>query len=64
MTMHDVLASLELATGVPAPRWHIPMGLLYVIAVGYEAYARITGKHVLISLASVKLLAAKTTAVT
>ncbi len=56
-TMHEVLASLERATGLPAPGWHIPIGLLYVIATGYEAYARVTGRPVLISLASVKLLA-------
>jgi dihydroflavonol-4-reductase len=57
VTMYDVAASLERATGIPAPRWRIPLPLLFVIATGYEAYARITGKPVLISLAAVKLLA-------
>ena len=57
MTMYDVAAGLERATGVKAPRFRIPMGLLFVIAAGYEAYARLTGRPVLISLASVRLLA-------
>jgi dihydroflavonol-4-reductase len=35
----------------------LPMWLLFAIATGYEAYARITGRPVLISLASVRLLA-------
>jgi dihydroflavonol-4-reductase len=57
MTMYDLAADLERATGIKAPRLRIPFGLLFVIATGYEAYARITGKPVLISLASVRLLA-------
>jgi dihydroflavonol-4-reductase len=57
MSMFDVAAGLERATGTKAPRRHIPLGLLFVIAAGYEAYARITGKPVLISLAAVRLLA-------
>jgi dihydroflavonol-4-reductase len=57
VTMYDVAASLERATGIMAPRWRIPLPLLFVIATGYEAYARITGRPVLISLAAVKLLA-------
>ena len=57
MTMHEVAAGLERATGTAAPRVRIPIPLLFVIASGYEAYARITGRPVLISLASVRLLA-------
>ncbi len=57
MTMFDLAANLERATGVKAPRLRIPFGLLFVIATGYEAYARVTGRPVLISLASVRLLA-------
>jgi nucleoside-diphosphate-sugar epimerase len=56
-TMFEVAAGLERATGVKAPRFRIPLPLLFVIAAGYEAYARLTGRHVLISLASVRLLA-------
>jgi dihydroflavonol-4-reductase len=33
------------------------LGLLFVIATGYEAYAKLTGRPILISLASVRLLA-------
>jgi dihydroflavonol-4-reductase len=57
MTMYDVAAHLERATGVKAPRRRIPIGMLFAIATGYEAYARLTGRPVLISLASVRLLA-------
>jgi dihydroflavonol-4-reductase len=57
MTMFDLAAKLERATGVKAPRFRIPIGLLFVIAIGYEAYARVTGRPILISLASVRLLA-------
>ena len=40
-----------------SPRFRIPISLLFVIAAGYEVYAKITGKPILISLASVRLLA-------
>ena len=55
-TMPEILAMIERASGVKAPSLRIPMGLLFAIAAGYEAYARITGRPVLISLASVQLL--------
>jgi dihydroflavonol-4-reductase len=57
MTMVELMASLERVTGVKAPRFRIPLPLLFVIATGYEAYARLTGRPILISLASVRLLA-------
>jgi nucleoside-diphosphate-sugar epimerase len=56
-TMAETLAAIEQATGVKAPTTRLPMWLLFAIAAGYEAYARITGRPVLISLASVRLLA-------
>jgi nucleoside-diphosphate-sugar epimerase len=56
-TMPELLAMVERASGVKAPSLRIPMGVLFAIAAGYEAYARITGRPVLISLASVQLLA-------
>ena len=37
MTMYDVAAHLERATGTRAPRRRIPFGLLFAIATGYEA---------------------------
>jgi dihydroflavonol-4-reductase len=57
MTMPDLLADLERVSGVKAPTMHIPLGMLFAIAAGYEVYARLTGKPILISLASVRLLA-------
>jgi nucleoside-diphosphate-sugar epimerase len=57
MTMFELAAALERATGVKAPRFRIPFALLFVIAMGYEAYAKLTGRPILISLASVRLLA-------
>jgi nucleoside-diphosphate-sugar epimerase len=57
MTMFDLAASLERASGVRAPRFRIPFALLFVIATGYEAYAKVTGRPILISLESVRLLA-------
>ena len=56
-TMAEILATIERASGVKAPSLHLPMWLLFAIATGYEAYARISGQPVLISLASVRLLA-------
>jgi dihydroflavonol-4-reductase len=56
-TMAEILATIERASGVKAPSLRLPMWLLFAIATGYEAYARITGRPVLISLASVRLLA-------
>jgi dihydroflavonol-4-reductase len=57
MTMFELMASLERVSGVKAPRFRIPLPLLFVIATGYEAYAKLTGRPILISLASVRLLA-------
>ena len=57
MTMPELLARMEKVSGVKAPTRRIPIGLLFVIAAGYEAYARVTGRPILISLASVRLLA-------
>ncbi len=57
ITMPDVVARLEHVSGIKAPARRIPIGLLFVIAAGYEAYAKLTGRPILISLASVRLLA-------
>jgi len=57
MTMAELLARLERSSGIKAPTKRIPIGLLFAIAAGYEAYARVTGRPILISLASVRLLA-------
>jgi len=43
-------------SGVPGPTRRIPIALLYTLAVFYEAYAHITDRPVLISLASARLI--------
>jgi nucleoside-diphosphate-sugar epimerase len=60
ITMPELLACLAKVSGVKAPTRRIPIWLLFAIATGYEAYARVTGKPILISLASVRLLARET----
>lgn len=57
MTMAEILAAIGHASGVEAPSLKLPIWLLFAIGTGYEAYARITGRPVLISLASVRFLA-------
>lgn len=57
MTMAEVFSLLEKVSGVPAPSHRLPMGLLFGLATCYEAFARLTGKPVLLSLASVRLIA-------
>lgn len=54
MHMRDLLGSMERLTGIKAPTMPIPTALLWVLAAIQEAYARITGKPVLLSLAMVR----------
>ena len=56
MTMPEVLAAYENVTGIAAPRRRIPAALLFVIAAVSEVKARLTGKPVLLSLATVRLM--------
>jgi dihydroflavonol-4-reductase len=56
MTMPEVLAAYEKVTGVPAPRRRIPTALLFATAAVSEAKAWLTGKPVLLSLATVRLM--------
>jgi dihydroflavonol-4-reductase len=56
VTMPDLVARLERVSGIKGPTRRIPIGLLFALAAGYEAYARVTGRPILISLASVRLL--------
>ena len=57
MTMDDLFPLLAEVSGVAAPTRRIPLAMLRALAAGYELYAGITGKPVLVSRASVKLLA-------
>lgn len=57
MTLAELFPKLEAETGVPAPTRKLPLWFLFVIAAFQESYARLTGGKVLLSWASVKLLA-------
>lgn len=57
MTMADLIPLIGRLAGVPTPTRPLPMPLLYVIAGIQELYARLTGKPVLLSLSTVRLLA-------
>ncbi|WP_237152254.1 SDR family oxidoreductase [Oryzibacter oryziterrae] len=57
MTMADLLPLIGEATGVVAPRRQIPLWLLHVVAAGYEALARVTGRPVLLSRAMARTVA-------
>ena len=50
--MRDAYAILARLTGVPAPTRRVPMTLLAVVAALNEAWARLTGKPVLLSRAT------------
>lgn len=56
MEMDELFARLENATGVAAPKMPLPLGMLYVLGGLSEVWARLTGKEVLLSMASVRLL--------
>ncbi len=56
MNMKELILELQNVSGVRGPSKPIPFRLLYVIALLSEAYARLTGRPVLLGLGSVKLL--------
>jgi nucleoside-diphosphate-sugar epimerase len=56
VTMAELLAAYAQVTGLPAPKAKIPPALLLVIAAAGEAFARLTGKPILLSLATVRLM--------
>ena len=57
MTMAELFAILQELSSVEAPKVRLPLAFLYVMAAAEELYARLTGRPVLLSLASVRLLA-------
>ncbi|MCZ8352654.1 MAG: SDR family oxidoreductase [Rhizobium sp.] len=57
MTMADLVPLIGREAEVRVPKTRLPFAILYTLAVVQEAYARVTGKPVLLSLATVKLLA-------
>lgn len=54
MHMQDLLQATERVSGIPAPQRRLPRALLTAIAVVQEAYARLSGRPVLVSLATVR----------
>jgi dihydroflavonol-4-reductase len=56
MSMADLFQKLEQASGIAAPRWNVPLPLLYAMAAANEIWAGITKRAALISLATVQLM--------
>jgi dihydroflavonol-4-reductase len=57
MTVAQICQRLETISGVKAPAFSLPPSILYLLAFGSEAWARVSAKPVLLSLASVRLMA-------
>jgi len=56
MSMADLFQKLEQVSGIAAPRWNVPLPLLYAMAAANEIWAGITKRPALISLATVRLM--------
>lgn len=59
MTMAELIPQIAQALGITAPTRHLPLGLLRVIAAANEVFARLTGRPVLLSWATVKAIVAE-----
>lgn len=59
MTMAELLPLIAEATAAKAPIRRIPLTVLHLIGAGYELYARMTGKPVLLSWAMARTVAAE-----
>lgn len=57
MTMADLLPLIATASGAKPPNRHIPLWLMHGLAAGYEVYARLTGRPVLLSWAMTRTVA-------
>lgn len=57
MTVTEICRCLETVSGVKAPSLSLPLPVLHVVGAAFEAWARVSGKPVLMSLASVRLMA-------
>lgn len=55
--MTDLCVAMSRVSGLPAPTRKVPLAALYAIGIAGEAWARLTGKPTLLSLASVRLIA-------
>lgn len=56
MTMQELIPLLSRAAGVTAPTRKVPAPLLYALACLQEIYSRLSGKPVLLSLSTVRLM--------
>ena len=56
MTMRELIPLIGRVAGVPTPARALPLPLLYALAGVQEIYARLSGKPVLLSLATVRLM--------
>lgn len=56
MTMKELVPLLGQIAGIKTPTRNLPFWLLYLLASVQELYARISGKPILLSLATVKLM--------
>lgn len=54
MHMRDLMAATAQVSGIPAPKRRLPRALLIAIACTQEIYARLSGRPVLLSLATVR----------
>lgn len=57
MDMSELFSILEEVSGIRAPRRHLPISLLYALAVVNEAWHSVSRRPVLISLVGVRLMA-------
>lgn len=57
LAMDSLMPMLQQVTGVPAPARRVPLAMLRIIAEIYEVYASLSGKPILLSRATVKLMA-------
>ncbi|MGU3575455.1 SDR family oxidoreductase [Brucellaceae bacterium C25G] len=57
MKMSDILPLIAQATGVVLPNRKIPLQMMYIFAALYESYAKLTGRPVLLSWATVRTIA-------
>lgn len=60
MSMKALFPLMTEATGIPAPKRQIPLVLLRLLAITNELYSRVSKKPVLLSLATVRLIAKET----
>ena len=62
MTMRELIPVLGRIAGVKTPVRQLPAALLCALAAVQEVYARITGKPILLSMATLRLLMRERTA--